>query len=733
MSNFSERKPGDPSQGEGAAATRALTAAPAPGTAVTSWKRSPRIRPEILNARPTPANLMAAYRRRFWLATILGLLTTAGVVALLWFIVPAKYEAYAQLLVSQQPPVVIHLTETPTDFETYKRTQQNLMKSRQVMETALQEFGAGKNPLMKGVVDKVAWLSNQLNVEYPFNSEIMRISIKAEQPQYLESLVNAVFDAYFKEVVNQELTDKRKRRDEMEKRYIAYQDDIRTKLSDIHILADKLGTSETSQARLRQTLALKTLDQLGQTRDDLQRQIAADELEIELFKIREKRLNEEPDEVLTSDIDKDPRVVEKQLSLQLVEKELSQLESATVHAKTNPSFIRKSQERATLLDKIDELRKTVKDELIRKMRVNGTSDGRQGKSLEELTTVDVRLKERYDKTKTDYAAQLALVQSMEVFSADLETRTSELRQLQLTAADLGTQLEHLNLEVNAPPRIKPLERATTPTDRDLKFKIIGIAFAGLVCLGLVVLGVSRLEFESRRMSHGTEVTHELGLRHLGAVPSITGLRVGRMFAKGNLEDQISESIDSIRAGLMHQAKVLSATPVVMVTSAMEQEGKSTVASRLAVSLANAGRRTLLIDGNLRDPGVHLTFNIPNEPGLCDLLRDRTQPSPGVIHDSEIPNLSILPAGDCDEVSLLDLARGDLKSIMDHLRKAYQFIVIDGSPVLTISDSLTFAEQANMALLSVRRDVSRIPNVYDACERLKTVGVEVLGVVVNGEE
>src|SRR5262249_2097247 len=152
--------------------------------------------------------------------------------------------------------------------ETYKRTQQTLMKGRPVLETALQDYGGGKLNLLKGVVDQVQWLQNQLSVEFPYNSEIMGISLKAEQKPDLAPLVNARFNAYFKVVVNQELSERRQRREDLDKQHQQYVDDIRAKSLELHTLAAALGTSDIPEARLKNSLAIKALDQLTQTRDE---------------------------------------------------------------------------------------------------------------------------------------------------------------------------------------------------------------------------------------------------------------------------------------------------------------------------------------------------------------------------------------------------------------------------------------------------------------------------------
>jgi capsular exopolysaccharide synthesis family protein len=168
----------------------------------------------------------------------------------------------------------------------------------------------------------------------------------------------------------------------------------------------------------------------------------------------------------------------------------------------------------------------------------------------------------------------------------------------------------------------------------------------------------------------------------------------------------------------------------MITSALGGEGKTFLTCQLASSMAHAGRRTLLVDADLRKPSVHRVFETLDEPGFSNLLV-RTVDLDKAIHPTATDRLFVLPAGRADEEVLRALARGAAKPVFARLREQFDFIIIDSSPVLAVADSLLMAQEADAVVFSILREVSRMPAVQSAWNRLESVGARMLGAVVNG--
>jgi capsular exopolysaccharide synthesis family protein len=169
----------------------------------------------------------------------------------------------------------------------------------------------------------------------------------------------------------------------------------------------------------------------------------------------------------------------------------------------------------------------------------------------------------------------------------------------------------------------------------------------------------------------------------------------------------------------------------MVTSAGGGEGKTSLATHLAASLARGWRNTLLIDGDLRHPAAAAQLDVQAGPGLSEVLRGEAA-ADEVIKPTTLPRLSVLPAGQCDPHTLQALAQEEVGTLIGRLKEEYDFVVIDVSPALPVSDAVMLGQHADAVILTVMKNFSRLPAVYAAQQRLAALDIPILGAVVIGE-
>jgi len=288
-------------------------------------------------------------------------------------------------------------------------------------------------------------------------------------------------------------------------------------------------------------------------------------------------------------------------------------------------------------------------------------------------------------------------------------------------------VQSMSVELKAPPRIRLIERAKAPTLSDplRRYKYTGAAAVGMLCTFLGLL--SFWEFRTRRIETIEEVVNGLGIRLVGSLPALARTRRGRDdFIQQRL---LIESIDATRTMLLSASRNQT-LHTIMVTSALKGEGKTSLSCHLATSLARAGRKTLLIDCDLRSASIAHAFSAPSAPGVCEFLRSEATLEQ-ILWQSPVSLLTVVPAGLCDTAALELLGRDCLAELFLSLRERFDYIIVDSAPVLLVTDSLILSQLVDSVIFSILREVSQIPPVYDAYERLAALGVHILGAVVSG--
>ena len=167
---------------------------------------------------------------------------------------------------------------------------------------------------------------------------------------------------------------------------------------------------------------------------------------------------------------------------------------------------------------------------------------------------------------------------------------------------------------------------------------------------------------------------------------------------------------------------------------MQGEGKTTLAVQLAKRLARTGARTLLVDFDLRRPSIHRVFGLPPGEGVGECLQDKRDLA-AVARPTDTENLFLVTAGKGLADPLGSLANGVTAALFAQARAAFTFVVVDGSPILPVTDTLLVSQHADTVVLSIRRDTSEAPQVMRACEKLSAFGPRKLVAVLigSGEE
>jgi capsular exopolysaccharide synthesis family protein len=672
-----------------------------------------------------------------------------------WLVIPVTYTATAWLRIADREPRLLFDTKKADSLLDARQAQATLISSNFVLNAALRKPGIAQLHSLGSTEDQVAWLRKHLEISFPGRAEIMQIAISGENPQELEKLVNAVTAAYMDEVVTVDRENLVRRKQTLQRSYDENKRKVERQSYLYNELANQLQTADSEIARQKELHALQSLTDLRTQVNHLRGQIQGLEQKEAILKSRMASLRPEGAAQPPSQEDTIERLAEVALRQDPSMVQILERLQALEQAKTDQSLVARAGEKSRAVqriqDQIDSLNaeKTKRtEELMPQMRELVKGQMAQGMALAPPTETEriqtwletaqlerAVLAEELKAAQEDFNKAAKEAEKLGSCSTELEQRRAELERLKKLTDQIGTELQQWEIELTADSdRVTVLEQASLQKSSSGGKRRLQILMIGMAVFGLAVLGVVGLDFLTHPVSSAEEVSHELGVSVIGSLPLVARrpsyvVRGGNGEAIRRLYGLTVESVDNIRTNLLHRADT-EGIRTVLITSALEKEGKTTVSCQLATSLARSGRRTLLIDGDLRRPAAHRVFDLPMDPGMAELLRGEVQLDE-VIRPTRAAGLWLIPAGATSPEAIQALAQARLQPIFERLRDEFDFVLIDSGPVLTDSDAVLFAQFADGVLLSVLKDVSRVPRVSEACERLRAVDLKVLGAVING--
>jgi polysaccharide biosynthesis transport protein len=198
---------------------------------------------------------------------------------------------------------------------------------------------------------------------------------------------------------------------------------------------------------------------------------------------------------------------------------------------------------------------------------------------------------------------------------------------------------------------------------------------------------------------------------------------------GDPRQMFAESCRNIRSSLLYMDRQGQRPRIIMLTSSMPSEGKSTLSSNLAITLGFAASRTLLVDADMRRGQLHKRFGLPNELGLAEHIGQGV-PLEKIIQSTGSENLDFISCGKYPaqpgELLMSDRFRDSIQT----LRQRYDFVVFDSPPILLTDDAASFATRADAVIFVVRAGFTRLRQVRTSLESLHRRGVNVYGMVMN---
>ncbi len=715
---------------------------PAPMPPIAAQAAQAPSAPPGLASAPTMGALLHALRRRWLSAAMLAVIGAFLTAAAVFAVMPPKYIPEARLLVNSRESISIGADHREgTEFVIFKANLPSLLKAPLNLSSALNKNVAPTKlardlsivrELGGGAID---WLDRAIKTDYNLGPEILRVTLSAERGDEAAELLNAIVDSFLYDLVQKEKARTDEQVEEFQKKKHELDQELSRNRGQLVIREKALKLPNV--AELTKKLEIATMRLLAYEKDLMKTKADKIQSQEELRNLgdRQKNIGEVPvpTDEFNSYLRNDPQSQFTYLDFAKADKDYQDALRVSGPKAAEPYKEKRDRYKKQLDELADQLRPDFEKAWHAKFR-------------QELKTAELALADRIkglDKQFDFHNDSVKKAQEeVDRLMPSIHNVPPEILSLRDNIGSSEKAIDKINQDINLiranPPKIRVslLQRASEPQEKDMSRQLKLAGAGGFGVFGLILLAVAFLEFRTRKVGGADDVVRGLGMTVIGTVPPMPEaarkpLPGGASQYDAYWQSRLMESIDGIRTMLLHTSRT-DALRVIMVTSAVGGEGKTSLASQLAASLARAWKRTLLIDGDLRNPAAHKLFNVTQEPGFSEVLRGEADPAQA-IRATPISRLWVLPAGNWDAHAVQALAQDQVRTMFQNLKQQYDFIIVDSCPVLPVADSLLLAQHTDGVLFSVMRDVSRLPAVWAAQQRLQNLGVRSIGAVVIGDQ
>lgn len=665
-----------------------------------------------------------------WQARWLLLLTVLTGLGAAWILlqrVEPRYTSVSRLYIERNMPRILEQEMQLGNSASYLYTQAELIRSTPVLAAAAEQSENANLESFRDVDNRVAFLRMNLDVEVGQNDDIINVSAELANSADAAQLVNSVVEAYISKYAEERRTntvevltilrnEKQRRDAELEAR--------RTELVEFRLqnaaLAVQVGEENVITKRFaalaeeldRVELALLDAKARYHRTQQMYETPSQRPYLLELASSQQQVANEiRTDSQLLLDLENQIRDVDLQIaSLQ------------ATWGDGHPRVRIMLESRQKLQDRLDEQQAGIEKN---KAAIVSAYVETMSQEYQLLEQKRVELQRNYDSQfklalqVNSQAAKLSLLEDSLARTARLSDILDERIKEMNLIEDVGAMNVSI-LEVAGPTTIPTYPNRT-------RFLGVGGLLGGLVGFGLAWLR----NLMDHRLKSIDEIAHVLQLPVLGSLP-LSHERDNRV-ANGTVllthpRSVAAEAFRTLRTAI-HFGLARDDAKIICVTSPSPSDGKSTVASNLAIAMAQADQRVLLIDADLRKPTQDAIFEIASERGLSSVLTER-RPIEELIVTTEVAGLDLLPCGvhPSNPVELLN--NGFFGELLEKLRQDYDKIVIDSPPVMPVADARVIAAQTDATLLVLRADRSTRRMSLAARDELWKVHAQRIGLVVN---
>ncbi len=291
---------------------------------------------------------------------------------------------------------------------------------------------------------------------------------------------------------------------------------------------------------------------------------------------------------------------------------------------------------------------------------------------------------------------------------------------------------HFNYDLNV-TQTNPISEAPVSANSHVRNLMMGGIGGGVFIAAVLLL----LAYFSDTIKTPAEITTRIDCRMLARLPK-EHKRRGIRFWKKNRDALLitslktsfryKEAVKKLRSRIEESSRK-HGYQTIMVTSVMENEGKSSIAANLAISLAKGGHHVLMIDADIRKPSLDRILNMDTEHSLNAALSGKDWKKE-VMHSERFHMDVLCSIQDLENAEKL-LSSEQMKKLLEEAKQSYEFVIVDTSPAAGLSDPLIISEHCDASLLVIRQNLAGARRINDAIDRLVTVRNNLIGCIYNG--
>jgi capsular exopolysaccharide synthesis family protein len=666
-------------------------------------------------------HLAMAFRRYWWIVLLIWAVIAVPLMLVIFEKVKPKYQPVGLVNVAPTQTSLVNNTDTVTPFYTeYLHTQADLMKSPIVLQRATEDPRLKNFAWFRELPDQVGYLQDHLEVSAGGygGSQNINVSMTHEDAEAATAIVDAVIDAYFfmREDFEVKSTDKNlKILRDLQAQTKKSLDDNQLRLT--HLLDDAGGAwSDEDRKVLGEVVsaAKQNIASLQAERLKLQAQLDA---------LTAREAPKEKDFKASINTDADPQIdqwMKQVITLRMKDADLAAHNAVPTHRER----VSIREQLATLEPKIEARREEIRDTAWKAQLAGFTLD--RDKQIKDMNSMMTALDAQTQSLTKHVNEQEELARTLGNKSQPIGSLREQIVDEKDALKRYTDRIEELENQNRAPGRVTKIGNTVQPKSPkvDARPKFAAAANGAGLLLGLsVMLVLMKLR---NRIEHPDDLPEAYQPLVVGTVSnagaSIRGLH-GRMNRK-----ILGEEMRLLHANLLPPGR--SSRKIMMVTSPTPSNGKTSISSQLAVSLAKSGLDVLLIDADLRKRDLSTMYDVGFRAGLAELLQGRP---PELIRPIELlPNLRLMGAGarlDRNPVELFQ--KREFHESLGLLQEKFDVIIVDTPPALVVADARLIARSCDEVLCVVRMQVSSPKEVNQTLDALSRITGRTPKIIING--